>query len=233
MTASDADRLAAASAAIDYSFDRPALLAEALAHPSSQTHGHGYERLEFLGDRVLGLVVADMLLAEFPGEDEGALAKRHAALVRREALARIAKDIGLGAFLELSKGEDETGGRSNPTLLADALEAVIGALYLDGGLAAADSFIRGLWTGAMEAAESPPQDAKTRLQEWAQAAARPLPEYTIVGREGPSHNPIFTVEVRVKGYPPVKARGTSKRAAEQVAATALLAEVGDGTDPRR
>lgn len=232
MIAADADRLAAASAAIRHSFSRPAFLAEALTHPSVQAHGHAYERLEFLGDRVLGLVIADMLLAGFPDEDEGALAKRHAALVRREALARVAADVGLGAFLSLSKGEEETGGRSNPALLADALEAVIGALYLDGGLGAAEPFIHRLWTAAMEETERPPQDAKTRLQEWAQAAALPLPGYAVVGRDGPSHNPMFTVEVSVSGYPPVRAKGTSKRAAEQAAAAALLAEVG-GAKGRR
>ena len=233
MTQGADDRIAAAAAAVHYEFADPSLLAEALTHPSVQGGGHDYQRFEFLGDRVLGLVVADMLLAAFPGEDEGALAKRHAALVRRETLARVAADIGLGGFIELSKGEEETGGRSNPALLADAIEAVIGALYLDGGLAAAEPFIRQSWTPIMEAAESPPQDAKTRLQEWAQAAARPLPRYRTIATEGPPHSPVFTVEASVRDHPPITATGASKRAAEQAAAACLLAKLGRSKDADR
>ncbi len=227
------------SSILGHDFARPALLAEALTHPSAKTHpstktgGRGYQRLEFLGDRVLGLVVADMLLAAFPAEDEGALAKRLAALVRREALAKVAQGIDLGRYLTLSKGEDEIGGRSNPALLADAMEAAIGALYLDGGLAAAEAFVRRHWTAMMETALKPPEDAKTRLQEWAQGAARPLPEYATVSVEGPPHAPTFAVEARVEGYPAATATGSSKRAAEQAAATVLLAAVTDGENARR
>ncbi len=233
MSAAADDRLAAAGAALGHAFSRPALLAEALTHPSAPGAGGGYERFEFLGDRVLALIVADMLLAAFPGEDEGALAKRFAALVRRESLALVAERLRLGGFVELSKGEEESGGRSNPALLADALEAMIAALYLDGGLAAAEAFVRRHWSAMMEAAETPPQDAKTRLQEWAQGAAKPLPTYTTVGVEGPPHNPTFAVEVRVAGHPPAAASGSSKRAAEQAAAAALLASVaGAKSAPR-
>ncbi|MFQ5958137.1 MAG: ribonuclease III [Alphaproteobacteria bacterium] len=224
MSAAGDDHLHAAAAALDHGFTRQALLAEALTHPSAGARG-GYERLEFLGDRVLALVVADMLLAAFPDEDEGALAKRLAALVRRETLAKVAASLDFGRFLTLSKGEEETGGRANPTVLADALEAAIGALYLDGGLAPAEAFMRRHWTAPMEAAAHPPEDAKTRLQEWAQGAGRPLPEYATTGVEGPPHSPTFTVEVRVESQPPVSATGPSKRAAEQAAAAALLARV--------
>ena len=218
---------------LGHQFARPALLAEALTHPSVKTRGHAYQRLEFLGDRVLGLIVADMLLAAFPSEDEGALAKRLAALVRREALANVAAGIDLGQYLTLSKGEDETGGRSNPALLADAMEAVIGALYVDDGLAAAEGFVRRHWTAMMETAGAPPQDAKTRLQEWAQGAAKPLPDYTTVSVEGPPHAPTFAVEARVEGFPGATAKGPSKRAAEQAAAAAVLATVAGGKRAKR
>ena len=225
MSGRDRTRVAAAAEALDHDFADPALLAEALTHPSARSDRHSYERLEFLGDRVLGLIVADMLLDGFPAEDEGALAKRLAALVRRQALADVAARLGIGAFVAVSKGEEETGGRASPALLADALEAMIGAIYRDGGLAAADRFVRRHWTAMMEAADSPPEDAKTRLQEWAQGNARPLPCYTTVGEEGPAHGPVFEVEVRVEGHAPVTGRGRSKRAAEQAAAAALLAAV--------
>ena len=127
-----------------------------------------YERLEFLGDRVLGLVVADMLFQKFPGDNEGALARRHTALVRREALALVAHHIDLGSYLRLSRGEEDAGGRSNPSLLADCCEAVIGALYLDGGLEAAARFIHRRWQVLLSGEHAPPKDAKSALQEWVQ-----------------------------------------------------------------
>ncbi len=224
----DAERLAAAAAIVEHAFAHPALLAEALTHPSASGRGHGYERLEFLGDRVLGLVVADMLLAAFTDEDEGALALRFTGLVRRESLAAIAGGIGLAAVIEMTRGEAENGGRDNPAILADALEAVIGALYLDAGLAAADAFVRRHLAPEMHAAEGPPQDAKTALQEWAQANGLALPCYATVSTEGPAHSPTFEIEARVEGHPPETASGASKRAAEQAAAAALLARVTDG-----
>jgi ribonuclease-3 len=221
-------------------FARPDLLREALTHPSASPPGagrslrarparqRGYERLEFLGDRVLGLVVADLLYNTFPQEDEGALAKRLAALARKDTLAQVATAAGLGAHLVLSKAESQAGGRQNPTLLADACEAVIGALYLDGGLAAAAGFIRGYWQPLMAAEERPPQDAKTALQEWAQGAALPLPVYRTVRTEGPPHDPLFAVEVQVQGQPAVTATGRTKRTAEQAAATRLLQNLKAG-----
>ncbi len=222
----DDARLAAAAEALGHDFVRPALLAEALTHPSARGGAdRGYERLEFLGDRVLGLIVADMLLAAFPDEPEGALAKRLAALVRREALAGVGETLAVGDLLAVSRGEEEAGGRSNPAILADAVEALIGALYLDGGMAAADAFVRRQWTAMMEAAETPPQDPKTRLQEWAQGASRPLPSYATIAAEGPPHNPTFEVEVSVQGHAPERGRGPSKRAAEQAAAKKLLARI--------
>lgn len=218
-------------AALEYEFRRPSLLEEALTHPSAVQGRNArkarvpYERLEFLGDRVLGLVVAEMLFHQFPNENEGALARRHAALVRREACARVAEEIGLGAYLVVSRGEEESGGRTNPTMLADACEAVIGAIYGDGGLEPAKAFIRRLWTPLMAEFLTPPKDAKTALQEWAQGLGKPLPTYETLGMEGPPHDPIFLVAVRVEGIEPVTGRGTSKRVAEQAAAQTMLESV--------
>jgi len=215
------------AAALGHRFQRPELLTEALTHASAATRPSrggvfSNERLEFLGDRVLGLVVADLLFAAYPLEDEGALAKRLAVLARKDTLARVATAAALGDHLVLSRAESQSGGRRNPTLLADACEAVIGALYLDGGLAAAAGFIRRYWQPTMTAALEPPQDAKTALQEWAQGAGLPLPVYRTVRTEGPPHDPLFAVEVAVQDQPAVTASGRTKRTAEQAAAAALL-----------
>lgn len=222
---------------LGHDFARPALLELAMTHPSAlgRTRAKGTrrgaakagdnQRLEFLGDRVLGLVIADMLFAAFPNEDEGALAKRLAALVRQEGLAVVARDLGLGRFLTLSKGEEESGGRDNPATLADACEAVIGALYLDGGIAPAAAFVERHWQPLMSAEASPPQDAKTALQEWAQAEGRNLPRYRVVRSDGPPHDPVFEVEVSVEGGTMSRGSGRSKRAAEQAAARELLSVV--------
>ena len=209
---------------LQHRFEDPELLRQALTH-SSAASGRGaadYQRLEFLGDRVLGLVVSDLLIKRFTEEAEGALARRLASLVRREALAEVAAGLGLGNFIVLAKAESEAGERDNPALLADACEAVIGALYLDGGLEAARAFIEPLWTPLLEAEPRPPQDAKTALQDWAQGRGLPLPEYREVGREGPAHQPVFTVEVSVRDRAPAVGEGRSKRLAEQAAAEALL-----------
>ncbi len=217
-------------ARLGHVFSHPDLLTQALTHPSI-THGRAprratpYERLEFLGDRVLGLAVAEMLFQAFPHEPEGALARRHAALVRREALARVAAAIGLDQVVVLSKGEADAGGRANPALLADACEAVIGALFADAGFAVAQRFVRRHWEPLMAEAVAPPKDAKTALQEWAQGLGKPLPQYVTVGVEGPPHDPVFLVSVQVAGLEPATGRGQSKRGAEQAAAAALLQQV--------
>ncbi len=214
---------------LGHGFARPELLARALTHPSAAHRQGGtddsYERLEFLGDRVLGLIVADLLMARFPREPEGALAVRHAELVRRETLAEVAGEIGLDAYLRLAKGEEAAGERRNPALLADACEAVIGALYLDGGLAVAWAFVERLWGARLEAEAPPPKDAKTALQEWAQARALGLPKYREVERQGPAHEPHFTLEVAVGDAQPARGEGRSKRLAEQAAAACLLARL--------
>lgn len=215
---------------LGHRFANPELLTQALTHPSivqgrTPRKATPYERLEFLGDRVLGLVVADMLFRRFPTEPEGALARRHAALVRRETLARVAVQIGLPQYVALSKGEDDAGGRTNPGLLADACEAVIGALFADAGYDIAQSFVAAMWAPLMEESAAPPKDAKTALQEWAQGLGKKLPVYKTVGMEGPPHEPIFMVSVEVEGVEPVAAKGTSKRVAEQAAATEMLEKV--------
>ncbi|MGE5506190.1 MAG: ribonuclease III [Actinomycetota bacterium] len=215
---------------LGHAFADPVLLEQALTHPSA-SHGRlgrrpaPYERLEFLGDRVLGLVVAEMLFHRFPNEPEGALARRHAALVRRETLARVAGDLALGSHLVMSRGEEEAGGRLNPATMADACEALIGALYADAGFEVAAAFVRPRWTALMDEFAAPPKDAKTALQEWAQGRGKPLPVYRLLGTDGPPHEPVFLISVAVEGHPPAEGRGASKRVAEQAAATALLEKV--------
>ena len=217
--------LKALETALGYCFADRQLLHRALRHSSISTgrgRGADFERLEFLGDRVLGLVIADLLMARFPNEPEGDLARRHAVLVSRRTLADVAGEIDLGRYLRLTRGEDESGGRRKPSVLADALEAVIGAMYLDGGLPAAAQFIKKLYAPRVSGATKPPRDPKTALQEWAQGRGLPLPSYQTVKVEGPAHQPSFEVEVRVSGFEPVRAEGPSKRNAERAAAAALL-----------
>jgi ribonuclease-3 len=220
------DRLAAR---LGHEFGRPALLRQALTHPSAlgqaEAAGESYERLEFLGDRVIALLVAELLLERFPREAEGPLAQRLAELVRRDTLAALARDLGLGRDLRLAKGEDSAGERDNPALLADACEAVAGALYLDGGLPVAGALLVPLMVPLLEQALEPPQDPKTALQEWAQGRGLPLPDYRETGRSGPDHEPLFTIEVTLPGHGGEVGEGRSKRQAEQAAAERLLARL--------
>lgn len=225
----DGERLDALRNRLGHVFRRPSLLHEALTHPSFQGEAGRrrpcYERMEFLGDRVLGLVIADLLFQSFRSEEVGALARRHAALVRREALVEVAEELGLAACIRLSRGEEEAGGRSNPGLLGDACEALIAAVYLDGGFEAAREIVERLWRPMVERDTSPPKDAKTMLQEWAQGHGLPLPLYAETDRSGPPHAPIFRVQVTVEGFPAVSASGSSKRLAERAAAEMLLSKV--------
>jgi ribonuclease-3 len=233
MTARATTDLAELIRDIGHDFADLSLLRAALTHPSALTRHAARQRvakdrmidnqrLEFLGDRVLGLVIAEMLFKAFPSEDEGALAMRLAALVRQEGLAQVARDLGLSRYLLLSKGEADSGGRDNPATLADACEAVIGALFLDGGIDAAQAFVDRMWRPMLLAETKPPQDAKTALQEWAQAMGLPLPDYRVQSSSGPPHDPTFIVSVAVSGHQPASASGKSKRAAEQAAARVLL-----------
>ena len=218
---------------IGHVFTRQALLVEALTHPSAAApargrrrrhvaNPQGYERLEFLGDRVLGLVVADLLWHRHPDEPEGHLTRRHAQLVRRDALAGVARQIGLDRHIVLSRAEAASGAARNPSILADVCEAVVAATYIDGGYPAAFAFVERWWRPLIDAMDHPPQDAKTQLQEWAQARGLGLPDYRVVATEGPSHAPRFTVAARVAQSDETTATASSKRAAETEAAAALL-----------
>jgi ribonuclease-3 len=218
---------------IGHDFARPELLAEALTHRSAldrqpdlkATFPHGNERLEFLGDRVLSLAMADLLLRRFPHEREGDLARRYASLVSAATLAEIAGEIELGAHIRLSDSETQAAVR--PTILADSLEAVLGAVFLDAGFAAAATCVEQLWGERLSALLAAPRDAKTTLQEWAQARRLPLPDYREIGREGPAHAPVFVVDVAIKGQEPTRGRAGSKREAERLAAAALLERLGE------
>lgn len=205
-------------------FEDPRRLEKALTH-SSAGGTYNYERMEFLGDRVVGLALAHTLFKMFPDENEGDMAKRHAALVQGKMLAKIAREIELGDMMQLSDAERAAGGANNDNILADGLEAVIGALYLDAGFDACQQAIEKLWGDRVKIMRRPPQDPKTAIQEWAQARALALPSYELVGRTGPDHAPIFEIRVKVGEYPPWSAKGTSRRAAEKLAAAMLLAHL--------
>lgn len=235
--APDAGRLGELEARLGHSFKEGGQLQRALTHSSALARSKGgrgsYERLEFLGDRVLGLVVADLLLRRFPDESEGELAKRFAYLVSGEILAKVARQIELGSLIAFSRGEADSGGSDNPAILADVMEAVIAALYRDGGLEAARRFIEPRWKPLVEADHEPPREPKTALQEWAQGRGLALPKYVEVAREGPAHDPRFTIEVRLeegKAERSARGEGRSKRQAEQEAAEALLRDLGAGKE---
>ncbi|WP_333830072.1 ribonuclease III [Pararhodobacter sp.] len=211
---------------LGHRFTRPELLARALTHSSiaSKTRPDN-QRLEFLGDRVLGLVMADTLLKADRGATEGQLAPRYNALVRKETCADIARDIGLGDVLRLGRSEMLTGGRRKDTLLGDAMEAVLAAVYLDGGLDAARSVILNHWADRLGSDELDARDPKTALQEFVQARGEAPPAYLEINREGPPHAPIFTIEVRLADGMAGSATAGSKRQAEQAAARALLEQL--------
>jgi ribonuclease-3 len=214
---------------IDYRFTDESLLDRALTHISAlsgKSRSGSYQRLEFLGDRVLGLVVSDMLLRAFPKADEGELSKRLADLVRKETCAEVARAMDLGAAIRLGNSESNAGGRRRVAILADVCEALIGAVFLDGGYPAAAKLVDAFWNERMHAAARPPRDAKTALQEWAQGRGLPTPSYKEVERKGPHHNPEFRVAVVLPNRDPAEGQGKSKRAAEQAAAAAMLAREG-------
>ena len=225
--------LAAAQGRLGHLFTDRSLLETALTHPSAaEPGGATYQRLEFLGDRVLGLVVAEMLLDRFPDASEGELARRLTALVRKESCAAVALELDLGPAMRLGPGEARSGGRKKAAILGDVCEAVIGALHLDGGIDVARRFIAKHWSPRMIAETGSLRDAKTTLQEWAQARGLGTPTYEIVYRSGPDHAPQFLVEVRSPGLKPASGRGGSRREAEQDAATAMLHREGAWTDGR-
>jgi ribonuclease-3 len=212
---------------LGHHFSDPELLKRALTHASA-TAVLSNERLEFLGDRVLGLIVAEKLHALYPDDAEGALALKFNTLARGAACARAAEAAGLAEHIVLAGSERASGGRHKPAILSGACEAVIAALYLDGGLEAARAFVERYWDGMFENLTADMRDAKTRLQEWAQAPGRNgmAPVYVQISRDGPDHAPRFVVEARVEGAGAEQGEGGSKREAEQAAAARLLKKVG-------
>ncbi len=245
----DRERYAPLEAALDYRFTSFELLARALTHssyagegsaspPSSAPSGQAvarqgrrvadwnYQRLEFLGDRVLGLVIAEALVEHFPQATEGELARRFNQLVRKETCARVARDLRLGDFIIMSQAERQSGGERKKTILGDACEAVLGAVFLDGGFVEARRVILRLWDDLVAATSGIPTDAKSALQEWAQGRGLPIPRYEEVERSGPDHAPRFVLQVTVKDKAPARGTGKSKRAAQQAAATAFLRREG-------
>ena len=225
------------AAALGHNFAEPKLLTEAVTHPSapgSARGRRGYQRLEWLGDRVFGLAVADLLWRRFPAEPEGHLTRRYADLVRQEALARVAEMLKLGRYLILSPSDALAGLATKPAVLADVCEAVIGAVYVDGGFEAAVRIVQRLWGPLIEEMPGPPRNAKTQLQEWAQARGLGLPDYVVVETSGPAHALLFTVEARVGSYEPAAATASSKQQAQEQAASLLLAALADTVhEPRK
>lgn len=215
---------------LNYHFQDKRLLEEALTHPSLRKFGNrnnerDFERMEFLGDSVLGLIIATLLYKTYPDEREGELARRLSALVCGATTAQVAQQLELGDHLKMTLGEQETGGRENITNLEDVCEALIGAIYLDGGLEAAERIVLHYWSPLAKQLTEPPKDPKSGLQEWAQARNLPLPEYTLLSTEGPDHAPIFTLSVSVEGYEPTTASGASKKNAMREAAATLLEQL--------
>ena len=205
------------------------VLDEALTHPSASSRARpDNQRLEFLGDRVLGLVMAEALFARFPRAEEGVLAPRYNALVRKETCAEVAAELEIGPMLRLGRSETMAGGRRKTAILGDAMEAVIAAIYLDSGMDAARRAILTAWGDRPAAAAATPTDAKTALQEWAQARGLAPPVYPELAREGPDHAPVFTVAARLGGHEDAVASAPSKRAAQQAAAAELLARLEGG-----
>jgi ribonuclease-3 len=229
MTAAGAAALAALERRIGYRFTDRDLLKRALTHASAgagqSSAAANYERLEFLGDRVVGLAVAEMLWRRFPDEPEGDLSRRFTALVSQEPMAEIGIELGLDTALMLCAGTEKDNGRSNPSILADACEAVIGAVFADAGFGPARALVESLWSARIDRTACPPRDAKTALQEWAQGRGLPLPEYSVISQEGPSHAPVFRIRVAVAEAGSAEAEGASKRNAERAAAASLLADI--------
>lgn len=199
------------------------LLTLALTH-ASKNRDVNNERLEFLGDRVLSLALADAIYARYPGESEGDLALRHAALARADVLAGIARAHQLSKDILVSPGEQGATARLD-NVMADCLEALIGAVYLDQGYDVCARVVGVLWADVLGGMTAPPRDPKTVLQEWVQGRGLPLPEYVEIGRTGPDHAPEFTIEVRVKGVDPVSATGASRRMAEKAAAMKMMEHI--------
>ena len=220
---------------LGYSFKQHSLIERALTHAiarGAKLSPRDNERLEFIGDRVLGLAIAELLGEQLPEAREGELAKKFNQLVRGETCTLIARRLELGDYLFLSDSEDESGGREKDAILADAMEALLAAVFLDGGFENARAVVRRLWDPISDELPEQVQDPKSALQEWAQGRGLPLPRYVEIGRSGPDHAPVFIAEVRVKMNEPARGEGPSKRAAEQTAAESMLFREGIwGSEP--
>jgi ribonuclease-3 len=222
-------------ARLGHTFADQDLLMLALTHASARAGlkpNEDNERLEFLGDRVLGLSIAELLVERFPEASEGDLARWFNHLVRSETCAEVANDLDLGPHILMSGGEAGSGGRYKKTILADCCEAVLGAVFTDSGYAAAAKIVRKFWEPHLGEIEEAAPDAKSVLQEWAQGRRLPLPRYLEITREGPDHAPRFTAEVQIEGVAPERGQGTNKRAAEQAAALAMLLREGVWRTPQ-
>ncbi|BAO99679.1 ribonuclease III [Wolbachia endosymbiont of Cimex lectularius] len=222
----------AISKIINYRFKNDAILEEALTHPSlnkrnSKNQTENYERLEFLGDSILNMIVSAILFKLFPEEREGALAKRKTDLVCGSTIANVAKEIELGDFIIMNNSERCNGGKCNLKNLENALEALIGAIYIDGGFKSVEGFVTQHWEKLAKDMLIPPQDPKTSLQEWTQKNKLLLPEYELAKQTGPAHNPEFTISIRIENYGEVSARASSKKVAEQKAAELMLEKINN------
>lgn len=218
--------LVAFSKRLGHEFARPDLIVRAVTHPSMSTPNRdNNQRLEFLGDRVLGLVMSEALFKADREASEGVLAPRYNALVRKETCAEVAREIDVGAVLKLGRSEQKSGGRRKQALLGDAMEAIIAAIYLDAGFEVARDVVLKLWGNRVEEVKLDARDPKTSLQEWAQARGEQPPRYVELDRSGPDHQPVFVIEVRLSSGPTAQATAGSKRQAEQAAAKALLQKV--------
>ncbi len=228
----DQDALAALQERIGHFFAEPVLLLRALTHVSAlpaaqaQRRVDSYQRLEFLGDRVLGLAVCEMLFHQFPEAEEGELSRRLADLVRKETCAEVARGWDVGEVVRLGEGEAQTGGAAKAAILGDVCESILGAIFIDAGFAAARETVRRFFGDKMLNPARPLRDPKTVLQEWAQARGLPPPSYRQSGRIGPDHAPVFIIEVSVVGFEPAAGEGSSKRFAEQAGAQKFLSREG-------
>lgn len=226
MTNSRKAAVAELESAIGHHFEDRELLERALTHASvgeGARNVRHYERLEFLGDRVINLLAAERLLALYPDATEGEMSPKLAEVVNGRACARVGRRLNLGEALRLSPGESKSGGRDKDTILGDAAEALMAAVFIDAGLDVARHVFNRAWAAEFDSASrARAKEPKTELQEWAQARGRPLPFYAVIDREGPDHAPLFTVEVTVDGYPPERGRGRSRQDAEKAAALAML-----------
>jgi len=224
-----ARKYAELESALGYKFKDRKLIERALTHASVRSiiaDRHDNERLEFLGDRVLGLAIAEMLHAALPNHPEGELARYFNRLVRGATCAAVGREVGIGDHLILSESEAGAGGRDKDTILANAVEAILGAVFIEGGFEAGREAVRRLWGDRFNLGPQSYVDAKSALQEWAQGRGLPLPRYVEISRAGPDHAPEFVAEVRIKGLEPAQGDGPSKRHAEQAAATGLLVREG-------